>query len=184
MSAGYDYDLLVVGTGPAGKSAAIAAAKLGRRVGVIERRSCVGGVCVNTGTIPSKTLREAILYLSGYRLKSVYGRNYRVKDDIGMEDLTLRTHHVMHTEMEVIRAQMSRNGAKLLMGEARFVEPHALAIREDHAEVRVTAEHFVLAPGTEPARPKGVELIANKIVDSDGVLCLDKIPKSMTVVGG
>ncbi len=184
MSTTYDYDLFVVGTGPAGKAAAIAAAKLGKRVGVVERRACVGGVCVNTGTIPSKTLREAIMYFTGFRLRSLYGRNYRVKQQITMQDLTTRTHFVMNSEMEVIQSQMSRNGAVMLSGEAHFVDPHTLAIQEDGSERRVTAESFILAPGTEPARPAGVDLVDDKIIDSDGVLKLDHIPKTMTVVGG
>ena len=184
MSTSFDYDLFVVGTGPAGKSAAIAAAKLGQRVGVVERRACVGGVCVNTGTIPSKTLREAILYFTGFRLRSLYGRNYRVKEQITMQDLNTRTHHVMNAEMEVIQAQMSRNRATMLSGEAHFVDPHTLAIQEDGAERRVTAERFILAPGTEPTRPAGVDLVEDKIIDSDGVLHLDHIPRTMTVIGG
>ena len=184
MSESYDFDVFVVGTGPAGKAAAIAAAKLGKRVGVVERRACVGGVCVNTGTIPSKTLREAILYFTGFRLRSLYGQNYRVKEEITMTDLTIRTHHVMNPEMEVIQSQMGRNGARMLSGEAHFVDPHTLAIRQDDVEQRVTAATFILAPGTEPARPEGVELIPGRIVDSDGVLRMDHIPKTMTVVGG
>lgn len=180
----YDFDLLVIGTGPAGQRAAIAAAKLGRKVAIVERRHFVGGVCVNTGTIPSKTLREAILYLSGYRLRSVYGRNYRVKDQITMQDLMVRTSHVIRNEMEVIGAQMSRNDVRLLVGEARFEDPHSMSIHDERGTIRVTADKFVLCPGTEPARPESVPLIPGRIIDSDGVLQLEQVPKSMTVVGG
>lgn len=181
---GYDLDLLVVGTGPAGQRAAIAASKLGRKVAIVERRHFVGGVCVNTGTIPSKTLREAILYLSGYRLRSVYGRNYRVKDHITMQDLMVRTSHVIRNEMEVVGSQMSRNDIRLLVGEAKFDDPHTMSIHDERGTIRVTSDKFVLCPGTEPARPESVPLIPERILDSDAVLKMDRVPKTMTVVGG
>jgi NAD(P) transhydrogenase len=180
----FDYDLLVIGTGPAGQRAAIAAAKLGRRVAIIDRHKCVGGVCVNTGTIPSKTLREAVLYLTGYRMKSVYGRHYRVKEEITMEDLLVHAQRVIHNELDVIQLQMSRNGVKMLTGEARFDSPHGLIVADGRHQERVTAEKIVLAPGTEPARPRDVQLVSGRIVDSDGVLSLAALPKTMTVVGG
>lgn len=180
----FDFDLLVVGTGPAGQRAAIAAAKLGRRVGIIDRRACVGGVCVNTGTIPSKTLREAVLYLTGYRMKSVYGRHYRVKEEITMEDLLVHSHRVIQNELEVIQLQMSRNGVKMLTGEARFESPWTITVSDGRHQERITAEKIVLAPGTEPAQPGDVQLVQGRIVDSDGVLSLAALPKTMTVVGG
>jgi NAD(P) transhydrogenase len=180
----YDFDILVVGTGPAGQRAAIAAAKLGRHVGIIERHHFIGGVCVNTGTIPSKTLREAILYLSGYRLRSLYGRHYRVKDQITMDDLTFRTHHVIRNEADVVQLQMGRNGVTTLTGEARFEDPHTMIVQHDRGNERVTAEKFILAPGTIPASPEHAPLQHERIIDSDGILKLAKIPKSLTVVGG
>src|SRR3970040_1979877 len=106
----YDYDLLVIGSGPAGQRAAIQAAKLGKRVGLVERKTVIGGVCINTGTIPSKTLREAVLYLSGYRLRGIYGVSYAVKQDITMADLLFRTDNVISHELDVIRHQLNRNG--------------------------------------------------------------------------
>ncbi|MBX7167309.1 MAG: Si-specific NAD(P)(+) transhydrogenase [Pirellulales bacterium] len=185
MSSPYDCDLLVVGTGPAGQRAAIAAAKLGRRVAIVDRRQSVGGVCVNTGTIPSKTLREAILYLSGYRLKSVYGQDYRVKESIGMADLTVRINYVVRNEIQIIHAQMTRNGVRVLTGEARFEEPHTILVQDyERGTIRVTSEKFVLAPGTEPARPENVHLTGEAILDSDGVLAMQNIPRTMTVLGG
>ncbi len=105
----YDYDLLVLGSGPGGQKAAIAAAKLGRRVGIVERRHMVGGVCINTGTIPSKTLREAVLYLTGLTQRELYGQSYRVKEEITVADLTARTQHVIGREIDVIRSQLARN---------------------------------------------------------------------------
>lgn len=180
----YDFDVLIVGTGPAGQRAAIAAAKLGRRVGIIDRRTCVGGVCVNTGTIPSKTLREAVLYLTGYRMKSVYGRHYRVKEDISMEDLLVHSQRVIRNELDVIQLQMSRNGVKMLTGEASFADPHTMHVTDSRHDEIVTADRIILTPGTEPARPSEVSLVPGKIIDSDGILCLDRIPKTLTVVGG
>jgi len=178
----YDYDLLVVGTGPGGQRAAIAAAKLGRRVAVVDRRTMVGGVCINTGTIPSKTLREAVLYLTGMALRDLYGASYRVKADITIADLTVRTQHVIGREVEVIRAQLLRNHVDLLTGTASFVDPHTLTIQGgDH--LTVSADKIVLAPGTCPARPPHVEFDEQHVVDSDGILELERIPATMVVVG-
>src|SRR5947208_11528166 len=111
-----DFDVLVLGSGPGGQKAAIAAAKLGRRVGVVERRHMIGGVCINTGTIPSKTLREAVLYLTGLSQRELYGQSYRVKEDITVADLAARTQHVVGREVEVVRSQLSRNGVDILTG--------------------------------------------------------------------
>ncbi|MDX6376819.1 MAG: transhydrogenase, partial [Gaiellaceae bacterium] len=109
-----DWDLIVIGSGPAGQKAAIQAAKLGRRVALVERRHMVGGVCTNTGTIPSKTLREAVLYLTGWHQRAVYGASYRVKDEIQVEDLFRRTHHVIESDIEVIRDQLTRNHVQIV----------------------------------------------------------------------
>jgi len=178
----YDYDLLVVGTGPGGQRAAIAAAKLGRRVAIVDRRTMVGGVCINTGTIPSKTLREAVLYLTGMALRDLYGASYRVKADITIADLTARTQHVIGREVEVIRAQLLRNHVDLLTGTATFIDPHTLTVQGgDH--LTVTAGKIVLAPGTCPARPPHVEFDDHHVVDSDGILELERIPTTMVVVG-
>src|ERR1700744_14972 len=104
------YDLIVIGSGPAGQRAAIQASKAGKRVALVERREVLGGVCINTGTIPSKTMREAVLHFSGYKYHQIYGINYRVKEKIDMKDLVFRVQHVIRTEVEVTRAQLSRNG--------------------------------------------------------------------------
>src|SRR5438105_15330360 len=117
----YSYDLLVIGSGPAGQRAAIQAAKLNKRVALVERTTVVGGVCINTGTIPSKTLREAALYLSGYRLHGLYGASYTVKQNITMEDLLFRTDHVVRNEIDVTRHQLMRNRVDLLIGNAAFL---------------------------------------------------------------
>lgn len=178
----YDYDLLVVGSGPGGQRAAIAAAKLGARVAIVDRKHMVGGVCINTGTIPSKTLREAVLYLTGMQQRDLYGASYRVKDDITIGDLTARTQHVIGRETEVIRNQLLRNHVHMLSGTASFVDPHTVeVVGPEH--VRVTARHLVLAPGTEPARPAHIPFDGRRVIDSDGILDLEKVPASMVVVG-
>src|SRR5512144_1314293 len=122
------YDLVVIGTGPAGQKGAIAAAKLGKRVAVIDRKEMVGGVCLHTGTIPSKTLREAILYLSGFRERTFYGRDYAVSKDITVPDLAFRVQKVLAREVEVVRAQLHRNHIETLSGSAHFVDPHTLEV--------------------------------------------------------
>jgi NAD(P) transhydrogenase len=179
----YDYDLLVIGSGPGGQKAAIAAAKLGRRAAVVERQTMVGGVCINTGTIPSKTLREAVLYLTGLNMRELYGQNYRVKEDITVQDLLARTQHVIGREIEVIRGQLHRNGVHLLQGTGRFADPHTLAVTGEHGERKVTGEHVVIATGTTPARPAAVEFDERRVLDSDGILTLADIPRSLVVVG-
>ena len=132
----YDYDLLVIGSGPAGQKAAIQAAKLGRRVAIVERGDMVGGVCINTGTIPSKTLREAVLYLTGLNQRGSTARRYRVKDDITVADLFRRTQHVVEREIDVVRNQLARNHVTLLIGTARFVDPHTLVVVDDDGDER------------------------------------------------
>jgi NAD(P) transhydrogenase len=180
----YDYDLLVLGSEPGGQKAAIATAKLDRRVAVVERRNMVGGVCINTGTIPSKTLREAVLYLTGMSQREMYGQSYRLKDDITVSDLAARTQHVIGREIDVIRSQLSRNRVALLSGTARFADPHAVAIVDDHGrETKVTAERIVIATGTRPARPDSVDFDDRTIIDSDGIVHLEHVPRSMVVVG-
>src|SRR3954469_7516761 len=117
------YDLLVIGSGPAGQRAAIQAAKSGKRVALVERREVIGGSCINTGTIPSKTMREAVLHLSGFQYQGIYGVNYRVKEQITMADLSFRVQQVIKNEIDVTQAQLSRNGITLLTGVASFVDP-------------------------------------------------------------
>src|SRR5262249_49700358 len=150
----YDYDLLVIGSGPAGQKAAVQGAKLGKRVGVIERRHMVGGVCVNTGTIPSKTLREAVVYLTGVRQREMDGASYRVKADITIADLDARTQRVIEREVDVITDQLLRNHIELVDGTGRFTDPHTIAVSDEaHAERDVSADRIVIAVGTRPSRP-------------------------------
>lgn len=178
------FDLLVIGSGPAGQRAAIQGAKLGKRVGVIERRQVVGGVCVNTGTIPSKTIREAVLHLSGYHYQNIYGVNYRVKEKITLADLAFRVQHVIKTEVDVIQAQLSRNNVELINGTATFIDPHTIRIETPRGEETYRADALIVATGTKPACSAKVPINGRNIVDSDQVLDMPEIPKTLIVVGG
>src|ERR1700744_3436665 len=143
----YDYDLVVIGSGPGGQKAAIAAAKLDRRVAVVERPRMLGGGCLNTGTIPSKTLREAVLYLTGLDQREMYGQAYRVKEEITISDLTARTQHVVGRESDVLRNQLTRNRVALLPGLAHFVEPNVLEVDRGDGGMsrRVIANNIIIA---------------------------------------
>jgi NAD(P) transhydrogenase len=177
----YDYDLLAIGSGPAGQKAAIQAAKLGRRAAVVER-SQLGGNSVNWGTIPSKTLREAIVYLTGLSQRAAYGESYRVKEEITIEDLRLRAQQVMDREVDIVRHQLMRNHVQIVEGTARFLDPHTVAV-SGREERRLSAEWIVIATGTRPARPPAVEFDDRTILDSDSLLRLDRLPTSALVVG-
>lgn len=181
----YDFDLFVIGSGPAGQRAAIQAAKLGKRVAVAERKAVVGGVCINTGTIPSKTLREAALHLSGYRERSIYGASYVVKRNITMTDLLFRADAVIRNEIDVTRHQLQRNGIAVLSAAAAFVDPHTLRLAyHDGRGVReVTTANVVIAVGTETTRDASVPFDGQRIFTSDDVLGLDALPRSLIVVG-
>jgi NAD(P) transhydrogenase len=178
------FDLFVLGTGPAGQRAAVQAAKLGKRVGICEKREVVGGVCINTGTIPSKTFREAVLYLSGFAQRGMYGTSYSVKENITAEDLLFRCHAVIKREIDVIRSQMKRNGVNVIAGAARFTSPHTLSVAGLAATTEVEADKIVIATGTRPAAPPGVAVDEETILDSDGILDLKTLPRTMIVVGG
>jgi len=181
----YEYDMLVIGSGPAGHRAAIQAAKLDKKVAIIERKAVIGGVCINTGTIPSKTLREAVLYLSGYSERTLYGASYAVKQHITMEDLLYRTDHVIRNELDVTRHQLMRNNVDLLNADAAFVDPHTvrLTFLDDNAHRDVSANYIVIATGTMPTRDAHIPFDGQHIFTSDDILNLDKIPKTLVVVG-
>ncbi len=179
----YDFDLLVIGSGPGGQKAAIAAAKLGRKVGIVERKDMIGGVCLNTGTIPSKTLREAVLYLTGANQHEMYGQSYRVKDEITIADLAARTQHVVGREIDVVRSQLSRNRVSILTGTGSFADAHTIEVDEGGRRQRASAEAIVIATGTRPARPASVQFDNRTIIDSDGMMHLERVPRSMVVAG-
>jgi NAD(P) transhydrogenase len=178
------YDLIVIGSGPSGQRAAVAASKMGKRVAVVESRTVVGGVCVNTGTIPSKTMREAVLHLSGYNYRSIYGVNYRVKDKITMADLAFRVQGVIKTEVDVTEAQLKRNGIDVVYGVARFAGPNQVHVEGPQTETTLTGERIVIAVGTRPAASPTVPVNGRTIVNSDQILNLPELPKSLIVVGG
>jgi NAD(P) transhydrogenase len=178
------YDLVVIGSGPAGQRAAVAAAKMNKRVAVVEARSVVGGVCINTGTIPSKTMREAVLHLSGYNYRTLYGINYRVKEKITMADLAFRVQAVIKTEVDVTEAQLSRNGVDVVHGVARFVDPHKVQVESPLADITLEADRIVIAVGTRPASSPKVPINGRTIINSDQVLDLPELPRTLIVVGG
>ncbi|MGD0912787.1 MAG: Si-specific NAD(P)(+) transhydrogenase [Terracidiphilus sp.] len=178
------YDLVVIGSGPAGQRAAVAAAKIGKRVAVVEARSVVGGVCINTGTIPSKTMREAVLHLSGYNYRNIYGVNYRVKERISMADLAFRVQAVIKTEVDVTEAQLSRNGIDVVHGIASFADAHQVHVEGPQSDVTLDASRIIIAVGTKPAISDKVPVNGKTIVNSDQILGLDPLPRSLIVVGG
>lgn len=177
------YDLVVIGSGPAGQKAAICAAKLRKKVAIVEKTRMVGGVCVHAGTIPSKTLREAVLYLSGLRQRTFYGRGYSVKDQIAMQDLVFRAQAVMAREIEVIKAQLRRNQVTTLEGVGRFIDPHSVEVVREDASLVVRADKIMIACGTRPAHDTQVPVDGKRIFDSDQVHLLEELPRELVVVG-
>ena len=178
-----DYELIVIGSGPAGQRAAVQAAKLGRRVALVERAEALGGVSTNTGTVPSKTLRAAIVELTG-RARGGY-RDARGSDRSGvLDDLLWRTRGVIEHEREVVCDQLRRNRIAVVRGSAAFVDPHTLEVTAPDGVGKISAERFVIAVGTVPARPAGVDFDDRTVVDSDGILRLSRLPRTMTVIGG
>lgn len=181
----YDYDLLIIGCGPSGQRAAIQTSKLRKKVGIVDKREVVGGICVNTGTIPSKSFKEAVVFLSGYRQRNIYGPGYRVKSDIEMTDLTFRCHRIMKTEVEVIHHQLQRNYVDVLHGQASFRDDHTIEIRSSDGSISAkTADKIIIAVGAEPHRPADIDFNSTTILDSDDILEMKEIPRSLTVVGG
>ncbi|MDX1485532.1 MAG: Si-specific NAD(P)(+) transhydrogenase [Alphaproteobacteria bacterium] len=183
--AAYDFDMLVLGSGPAGQRAAIQAAKLGKRTAIVERRAVIGGVCINTGTIPSKTLREAVLHLSGYREKNIYGSAYSVKSRISMSDLLFRADYVIRNEIDVTNNQLRRNGVNVLAAKASFLDAHRVRLEffDGSSQRDVTAENIVIAVGTETACDPSVPVDGQRIFTSDDVLQLEELPRTIAVVG-
>ncbi|MGR8920197.1 MAG: Si-specific NAD(P)(+) transhydrogenase [Gammaproteobacteria bacterium] len=178
------YDFVVIGSGPAGQRAAIQAAKLGRSVALVERSFSIGGACVHTGTIPSKTLREAVLYLSGWRQRGFYGRSYRVKERITADDLIQRLDITVRHEIEVLMHKLHRNFVDTIAGEATFETPHSLRVETEQGEVRrVEADKILIATGSRPVQPPNVPFDAPNVVDSDHILEMKQLPRTLVVVG-
>ena len=177
------YELIVVGSGPGGQRAAINAVKAGKRVALVEKQS-VGGVCINTGTIPSKTMREAVLHLSGFYDQSFYGANYHSKDQITMSDLNFRVQRVIENEISVIQDQLKRNGVDLFHGMAKFMDPHQIRVENNNGFSELEGEYVILATGTKPAVNPKVPINGRNIINSDQILSMPQVPRTLIVVGG
>ncbi len=178
------YDLIVIGSGPAGQRAAIQGSKLGKKVALIEKREVVGGACISTGTIPSKTMREAVIHLSGYNYQSIYGMNYRVKEKITVSDLSFRVQQVIKTETDVVQAQLTRNGIEVISGAASFIDAHHLRVESSRGQADYEADFIIVAVGTRPAGSATVPVNNRTIINSDQIFSLPEVPKTLLVVGG
>ncbi|MCB2072806.1 MAG: Si-specific NAD(P)(+) transhydrogenase [Novosphingobium sp.] len=181
------FDFVVLGSGPAGRRAAVQAAKLGKSVLVVDNRTQVGGVSVHTGTIPSKTLRETALNLSGWRERGFYGQSYRVKNDICAADLSARLGKTLEHEISVLEHQFARNGVKTMIGWGRFLDSHRITVScstgDREAEEVVEAEKVLISVGTHPYRPKGIPFNGHNVLDSDDFIVTPNVPRSLTVIG-
>ena len=178
-----DFDLVVIGSGPAGQKAAICAAKLRKRVAMIDRTVMMGGVCVHTGTIPSKSVREAIFQLTGSAVKSFYGNAYRGHGDISVKDLAFRVQSVVARETDVIRAQLKRNGVCIYQGMAHFVDPHTVEIQGESDKTVIRGEHVLIACGTRPAGNTDIPFDGKRVFDTDQINELQGLPRELIVVG-
>jgi NAD(P) transhydrogenase len=179
------YEMLVIGSGPSGRRAAIQSAKLGKSVLVVDKGRRLGGVSVHTGTIPSKTLRETVLNLSGWRERGFYGRGYRVKQDISIEDLIQRLKKTLDHEVEVLQHQFMRNSVRHARGTAVFKDGNTITMTQDSGALRdVRFDNALISVGTRPHRPSNIPFDDKHIFDSDEMLELDHLPRSLTVIGG
>jgi len=178
------YDLIVIGSGPGGQRAAIQGAKAGKRVAMIERQSAIGGVCINTGTIPSKTMREAVLHLSGFYSKNFYGANRGAAATITMSDVIFRIQRVVENEVGVTQDQLKRNGVDVLHGTGKFMDAHHLRVENGNGFAEIEGEYIVIATGTKPAKNPKVPINGRNIIDSDQILSMPQIPRTLIVVGG
>ncbi len=176
-------DLVVIGSGPAGQKAAIQAAKLGKQVVIVEKLTALGGTCINTGTIPSKALREAVIHLIGSNKVFSTDKSH-LRQDITLDSLIFRSQQVIQTEISMIREQLMRNDVELISGMAKFTDAHTVEVQRGHSVDTLYAENVVVATGTSPARPDNVPFDSQRVIDSDGLLHLMELPRSMIIVGG
>ncbi|MYB34341.1 MAG: Si-specific NAD(P)(+) transhydrogenase [Gammaproteobacteria bacterium] len=178
------FDVIIIGSGPAGKTAAIQAAKLGRRVAIIDGMGGVGGVCVHTGTIPSKTLRETVLNLTGWRERGFYGRAYRAKSDIQASDLMQRLSMTLQNEVDIQQDHLVRNGVQIVQGFAHFIDTGAIGVDTPSGNrISLSANRFIIAVGTQTHRPNDVPFDSERVIDSDEVTRMKKLPRTLTVIG-
>lgn len=178
-----NYDLIVIGSGPAGQKAAICAAKLRKRVAIIDRVVMLGGVCVHTGTIPSKSVREAIFQLTGAAVRTFYGSNYRGNSDISLQDLAFRVASIVSRETEVIQAQLRRNRIAIFQGTAHFADPHTIEVNGTSEKVALHGENILIACGTRPARSPDISFDGKRILDTDEFTSISALPRELIVVG-
>jgi NAD(P) transhydrogenase len=178
------YDLIVIGSGPGGQRAAIQAAKSGKRVAIIEKQTGVGGVCTNTGTIPSKTMREAVLHLSGFYDQGFYGASHNGKESVTMADLNFRVQKVIENEVAVIQDQLKRNRVDLLHGTGKFMDAHHVRVENVHGFSELQGQFVIVATGTKPAANPKVPINGRNIIDSDQILAMPQLPRTLIVVGG
>jgi len=181
----YDYDLIVLGVGPAGEKGAVQAAYFDKRVAVIERAEAPGGAAVHTGTLPSKTLRETAIYLSGFRQRELYGLSVDINPDAAVPKLLSRKNAVRGLEVERIRWNLERHGVTYINGEARFIDAHTVEIRSPNGGTRqLTSDYFLISTGSAPFHPPEIPFDDEDVDDSDTILQIDRLPKTMTVIGG
>ncbi|MCB0343800.1 MAG: Si-specific NAD(P)(+) transhydrogenase [Bdellovibrionales bacterium] len=184
MAEKFDYDMVVIGGGPGGQKAAIQAAKLRKRVALVDVNPFIGGVCLHDGTIPSKSFREAILHLSGFRERFHYGKAYRVKQNVQMNDLTNRCRGIVNDIEQTIRSQMLRNHVDLVKGFGSIVDANHVRVTDENHERTLSTEFVVIGTGTRPRRPPGFQFDETTILDSDNILHMSQLPSTLTVVGG
>jgi NAD(P) transhydrogenase len=178
------YDLIVIGSGPGGQRSAIQGAKAGKRAVIIEKQTAIGGASINTGTIPSKTMREAVLHLSGFYDKNFYGTNHNTEGEVTMADLNFRVQHVIENEVGVVQDQLKRNGVELIHGIGKFVDAKHIRVESGNGSGEFEAKFFVIATGTKPAANPKVPTNGRNIINSDQILSMPQIPKTLIVVGG
>lgn len=184
MSDSLQFDLLCIGSGPASQRAAVQAAKLGKRVAVVEKRRIVGGVCLDVGTIPSKTFREAVLHFTGLGSRSERGWGSRHGTKVTAGQLLSRVEQVVRRESDVVEDQLQRNDVTLFRGRASFIDPHTVAVQSEEGSYKITAANIMIGVGTRPAQPPGVPADGKVILTSDDVIQLTQLPRTMAVVGG
>ena len=184
MSATDSYDLIVLGCGPAGEKAGAQAAYFGKRVAVIERAEVVGGSCINTGTVPSKTLRESALYFSGLKQRGLYGIDYSLKENLTVHDFMHHEREVVDMERKRILKNLERHGIELVRGEASFEDPHTIVVNGKSGLHRLRGEVILIATGSKPHRPAEIAFDDVHTFDSDTFLQMERIPKSLAVIGG
>ena len=179
------YDLIVIGSGPAGEKGAAQAAYFGKTVALIEKEPVLGGTAANTGTIPSKTLRETALYLSGFQQRNLFGVNLSLKDKVTVPDFLFRERLVKESERNRIGENLKRHGIDLYSGLASFVDTHSLLIQPKNSpQVTIQAETVLIATGSYPFHPPVFPFHDFRVYDSDTILSLHEIPATMLIVGG